>query len=558
VSRVRLAVLGACSAVLLVGRPSSASIVVPKAGGAAHVSEVRVALASAPTRTVVWEQLVLDEARGELVWLVEVPKGGWIEGADPQWFEALDAVSAPVIAPAKALDCGSASRQSTTFPISTNPPRMVDKSLGTMSGRSAVDALVAAGYLVDATTRARLTALDDVASTVAMLHLPAGPRGQTRVVRVLGPSARGLPTILVPTGAPPLRAWAFAATRAKWIGLVDVEPDFTRLEWVGASSNYSTLLEEARTKAAGGVVTPFASLDAILADQPMGTVTSTIPSLVRAYFHADESASTAIWACAKRAGSYAGTTKVVAPTCPQPTPWTTEAAVPSCGPPPSDAIASEELACAARDDVAAALGGSNPARVWLTRWETSAVAFSDDRAIEDARRGSIPAFHEAKILGSGGCTGSDPPPSTTPPPTVPPGTGDGPSDLPRPDEPQAVVHDGCALGEFVAAGCSGSASNNNNSDSCGSSSSSSSSDSCDSGSSSSSSDSCDSGSSSSSDNGCGGSSSGGSSGGCGGGAGSSADNGCRVAAPRVRIRFSPLVYLLVACATFVRRRGRRK
>ena len=115
------------SAVIAMSGAASASIVVAQTGGDAHVSESRVAFASSPSRTVSWEQLVLDEARGDLIWLVEVPRGGWIEGADAGWFEALDAVSAPVLAPAKSLGCGLSAHESTTMPPPENPARTVDR-----------------------------------------------------------------------------------------------------------------------------------------------------------------------------------------------------------------------------------------------------------------------------------------------------------------------------------------------------------------------------------------------------------------------------------------------
>lgn len=551
-------------------RRADASIVVAKGGSAPHVATARMAIAENTQRSVVWEQLSFDpDTSGELAWIVAVPKGGFIEGADPTWFEALDGVSAPIIAPSKSLGCYDAGYETTAAPKTTAPPRPIDRALFSQTtGAIALDRLKAAGYVVDAPTAAMLASVDALGEEVAVLHLPPAV-GSTRVIRVLGPPSRPLPVTLAPNGvrSTKLLVWVLASSRMKIAGVPAMEPAFDRLAWLGTQSNYASLLDDTLSSvvASFGVAVPFASPDAMFADQPTGTVGRTVPSLVRAYFGADDDAPTGPWICAKQATSFAASDKTVALSCAKPPTWTTDATPPTCADPPPDSLAVADFVCAAHDDLGVALGGARPSHTWITRFESWSAPRVVPVNLEETSLGSLPVFHEAKSLGTGACppvtgnppgSGGDPTGATDPNSGYDPGT----SNQPYPPNTQVIVHDGCSS-SGAGTGCGKSSSSSTSDDGCSKKDGGSSDSGCGSSSSSSSDSGCGKGSSSSSsDSGCGGSSSGSSGGGCGG-ASSGADKGCSVSTGvrgAFRLKFSVLGYLAAAIATVLRRATRKR
>jgi hypothetical protein len=569
-ARVRacaLASLVSIATVIGFAPDAEASLVVSKPDGDVHVASARFAHSSNGARTVVWEQLVLDVARGEIAWIVAVPPGGWIEEGAPTWFEALDATTAPEVSPARSLGCSDPPpREDTAEAASSTAPRLIDAPIGGLaSGADTIVALQSAGFLVDAATAARLRDFDASGEKVLVLHLPAGAKGPTPVLRVVSPSARAFPLALAPIqGTIPtrLRGWAFAPVRVRLDTPTSIEPAFEKLVWDGDRSNYSTLLGEARALAPDGLVVNYASRDGIFADEATGTTGVMLPALVRHYFGAIDAGSNDAWSCVRRAEGYGAKATAVAPWCGKSASWASTGVTPDCPGAPPGAIPSSELGCNGLDDLAAAMGGQVPASTWLTRFELGAVS-PRGYSVLDAKLGTLPSFHEAKSLGAAGCTSGTTIPTDPGTPTTPDsGTG---TDLPGPPGPstEQVVDDSCQVGQAFADGCSRSSS----SDSCGGDSSSSSS--CG-GDSSSSSSSCG-GDSSSSSSGCGGGSGsdsgcsgGGSSGdsGCGSGGGSSGcsggggDSGCRVAGAR-RVKVTGGAYVLLGVLAIARRRGRK-
>ena len=570
--------LGVCA--LAVGAPAWGSMLVARPGGDVHVSEARVALSSTTTQSIVWEQLVIDVTRGDLAWIVALPPGAWIEVGDPTWFPSLDAATAPVIAPARSLGCADPPPlDDTAEPASTALPRVVDGPLGAPSaGSDALAALIAAGYLVDDASAARLRAFDTSGEQVLVLKLPAGARGTTPVVRVVGPPGRALPLALMPTQAPPpiSRAWIFGATRVRLDGAPNVEPTFDGLVWDGDQSNYATLLAEARAASPNGFVVPYASRDGLFADEATGSTGVTLASLTRGYFGAIDASSSAAWTCARVAAGDAAKSAPVAGWCGSAASWASTGVSPSCPTAPQGALPTSDFVCGDKVDLAAAMAGQIPSSTWLTRFEIDSIAAGAFTPI-DAALGTLPAFHEAKVLSAAGCTGpsgASPGTSgssgTSGTPSQPNAGSGGSGDLPGPPGPSTaqVVDDGCSAGQSFADGCSSNGSSA--SSGCDSSSSSSSSSSCGGSSSSSSDSGCGGGSGSSGDSGCSGSGStsgdsgcgsggGGSSGssGCSGSGGGSGDNGCRVARVR-RVRATGFGYLLLAALAMARRSARRR
>jgi hypothetical protein len=535
----------ALAAVLLTARSASASIVVAKAGGDAHVSDVRIAHTTNATRTVTWEQLVLDEARGDLAWVVAVPRGGWLETGNDHWFESLDEATAAVIAPAKSLACAPLARESTAAYRAASAPRTIASGFTGLAPAAGIEKLTSLGFVVTPSVRAAILALDNVREDVAILTLPSGARGVTKVVRVLGPAGRALPMMLMPTGGalPRLTAYTFAEGRAKFAGLPAAEIESAKLAWSGGGSNYRDLLDDTIIAASPGVALTFAARDGVFSDQPGGAAMMTIPSLARRYFGAADS-------CVLRAESLSTSAKLVAPTCAKSTTFV-GTSTPGCPVAGGEQLPATELTCGALDDLAVASGGLSPSRVVVTRIEGVAASFASGLAIELSALGSIPSYREAKLgplcTESTGTPVSQPGPTTsTPSDTSATSSGDS---VPS-SSSTSSTGEGCATAAALADSCSRSSSSSNSGGGCGGDSSSDS-DGC-SGDSSSDSGGC-SGASDSSDDGCSSSSS--SSSGCSG-ASSSADDGCRAARVRPRIRFSAGVYALIALLAIARRFGR--
>lgn len=529
----RLPLLAALLASLLGVRVSLASNLLIKADGDVRVSEVRVAYSVSSLRTVAWEQLTIDEARGELAWLIAVPssaKGGWIEPADEHFFESLDEATAPVIAPAKALECGAAS-ETTAAPRGV-PARPVGTAYAPLAPTAAVDKLIALGFIVDASTRASILALDALGEEVAILILPAGTRGVTRIARVLGPSTRAFPLTLVPTTGARLQGYVLSAARARFSGLPSGEIDPAALSWSGGTSNYGALLDATIEKVAPGAATTFAGSDGIFSDQPGGTTGSTIPSWARRYFTSP--------GCVSRVAGLAYSPRVVAPTCAKPSAWTPGLTPPGCTVTTSEQIPAADLFCGSLEDVAVAASGHAPGRLVLTRLEGLANSAPRGRAVELLALGSIPSFREAKAgplctATTGDAGGSTPTGQPTPLEPAPPSEDPPPSSSAYSNASAcSSTADACSRSSSSSDSCSGDSSSG---DSCGGDSSSG--DGCD-GDSSSDSCSSDSGGSSSCK-----------------GASDAADDGCRSARARPRIRVSAAMYLLIALAAIARRYGRR-
>lgn len=526
----------------MLARTAAASMVLAKPDGDVRIGRVHVALSSGPVRSVAWEQLHLSEARGELAWLVAVPRGGFLEPADDHFFESLDEATAPVIAPAKSLQCGAAS-ESTAAPRGTLV-RPVSTAYAPLAPSAALEKLAALGYVIDAPTRAAVLSLDAIGEDVAILILPPGPRGLTRTARVLGPATRAFPLTLAPASR--MLAFVLSSGRARFAGLPFSEVDQSKLSWASNRSNHDALLAAAIAAAAPGAVTVFAGVDGVFVDQVAGG--GSIPSLLRRYL-AGEVITPAIVECIARISPLGFSSKPVAPSCAKASPWMPGATPPPCSIATGDQLPASDLACGALDDFAALLGGHTPSRVALTRLEGMAAPTPRGRALELLTLGSLPSYREADLGPLCTDPGSQP---GSPGPTQPPSTSnpapasDAPVSEPSSSSSSSSSSGGCN-GQVFLDSCARSSSS---SDSC--SGDSSSSDSC-SGDSSDGSDGCSGGAGDSADDGCGSSS--GSGGACKG-ASDSADDGCRAARRAPRPRFSAVLYLLIAAAAIGRRLGR--
>ncbi|MGZ3449689.1 MAG: DUF2330 domain-containing protein [Polyangiales bacterium] len=479
---------------LLLPSLAVASTVVSKPGGFVAVSDERLAFSSNKERTVSFEQLRLDSASGELAWLVPVPKDAIVEFGDPAFFVGLDASTAPVLGPSSALHCGNA-LFSTAEPHDEPPPQKA-LSVSVVDGSHAASVLSMAGYAVDAAVRAELLDVEKSGERVAIVEIAAG--ATTPMIRVIGPSGRAMPTMLLAAPLARLQGFVIGEQRMKLDSATTFQLDFDRVRWDDAGPNFTALLDQTLTAASDGIVVTFASYQGLLSRQ-IG-----IPSVAERYLTDAE--------CVTRALASANSTEKVV-----------------SGTPATGELAAATFTCGKRDDLSAALVGLAPSSTWITRFEALDPGI-DGRLATDGTV-PVPSYHDVVL---GGCTQVVTHPSD-------PGTPNGPSSGSDQNDSTAahVAADACLIGL----------------DSCSRSSSDSSSSGC-SGDSSSSSNGCG-GDSSSSSGGCGGSSSSSGDSCSSGPHTSSADDGCRISYKPRRVRLSPIVLGLAAFATILRRRTRR-
>ncbi len=451
------------------------------------------------------------------------------------------------------------------------------------------------GITVSQSDTDALSPLQAGASFLALAYDKTSERVRSETLRLTLPSAAPAIPFGIARESEPVSVllYTVAPGRAHVDGGEELEPDQVATTWkvVDGESDYSSQRDKLLGDKQGLAWLVEASGEAPLYQWLLlpGQSGSIAPA-VHAYFTQAKAAgatTTAVAECltplwdAKDAGALGG---VVLPYC---APGLL-ASVPSATPPEpcnttpgAGEIAADPLVCDNADDVAAALGGLNPAEAKLTRQVgviaaqtpgASSVSFGNGLAVSPLRNADE-ADTTGCVTGSGGSSGN-------------PGTGGsggyggngggigGPGEYPptgpdygeQPADTNVDVGVSCT-GSSEGSGCSGDSSDSSSSDGCSgdSSDSSSSSDGC-SGDSSDSSDSCsgDSSSSSSGDGCSGDSSSGGegcsgdsgSSSGCSG-SGSSGD-GCTIIHGRRRPHVSALFFGLVALLLPLRRIGARR
>lgn len=391
----------------VVARPSSAraSWIAKAAGGDARIEEVRLAHVAAPGRSVVFAQLSLVDVRGETVWILPVPEGGFVEPAGPRVFAALEEATAPVLAPLASLQCGAILR-TTADDLASAPARPIARGLGTVLAREAPARLTAGGFVVDEATEKALLGADEGAR-VSLLVLQPWVAGPTATVRVVsGPRA----TVPLGLTGPRLR-WFGIGPGRPGIGRPEIEPAFGALTWGSEGSSWPAVLAAARADAtaAGGIVATFAARDGLFSDQAL-VAGATLGSFVRR--HAKNEA------CAARAAAFALRATPLPVPCPRAPAWPSADPVPACTPTPGPL---DDLVCDGDDDLAAAFGGTVPAQLWLSRLLGDAGGVA---APSDVATGSLRSFHQVLLGGTPACTPIPPPdpttPAVTPPSSAPP------------------------------------------------------------------------------------------------------------------------------------------
>lgn len=550
--------------------------------------EAKVAIASGPSRTTTWTSLRFDGPAGPVGLVLPVPPGASLDIASDAWMEALEVATAPRIFPPKdeSSVCPGATPTNGAFAVAGDfghTTSLAPVAIVLPDAPSVLSWATDNGLAVDAELALALGALGSSVRFLAVrVDAPGGP-ALTPTMRVVAPSAAPvLPLALTRAGHADLRVTSFflGAGRAELVGAQDVLVPSSKIVWNAATATTTYEHERAKILAAHpllGDVLESASHRSLGEERPIADGTATIASVLAVYFEraaAYGDGSQDVGPCLARAAATLVSSQVVATACPRAALGVVDGSATCVD--GSDGAPADHLRCGVgADDLAVALSGLAPSSVWLTRRALAIpatdtglgfpVAFASGAEVSPVLQASAvdastcegSSTSSSSSSGSGSSSGG---PSSS---SSSGGEGDGEgTDLSSVDLNVDVSDNtSCSCGGTQGTSdgsdsgsssdsCSGSGSSDGNSDSCGGGSSGSSSDSCSGSGSGSSGDSC--GGGSSGGDSCSG---GGSGSGCSGGGGGSdcSIGGSKRRAPRASI----LLFVALAIAAPLRRRGRR-
>jgi hypothetical protein len=535
-------------------RADAMGAVVAAPAGASSAVSLRVAVASAAGRTAHWASIEATGDATALAWLIPARPGAALDLSSDAWFEALEAATAPrVVSPDVTPPCGIPGGVEVEGDF-THTATAAPEAVVVAADRPTLDAALATWGM--ALTSDLAPAVDAQLAAgnamAALFYTNAAGTLRTRTVRVVDDSTPDVPLGLVTAGASPasVTAYSFGPGALQLAGL-SVAMDPAALVWRSDGTSTYAPVRDALLAANPGAWLFETGGHNILFDETNVPGGGPAPAFATSYYFRAASygdATAAPDACSTQATAVAQSDSLVAPACPTGALARVGAAacVEVVG---AGEIDPASLRCGgASDDLAIALSGLSPGQTWVTRTRSTIAASSRGSDIGVSVAGAAAPFGPvvdassyaqacSPVAGSSGSSGGTP----TSGPGVTAGgssggnggSGGGSSSGPSGDPGEG--NPGVIVGGAVVASAAANATSD--SGGCG-------------GDSSSSGDSC-SGDTSSDD--------GDSGGGCSGtGSGSTSDSGssdCRVGSGR-RSAASRFLMLLVAMATFARRRSR--
>ncbi len=234
---------GAFAVVLsLPNRASAMGAVVGPPDSAVGISNVRVAVASAPGRTTRWAQISVSPAASGFVWLVPVLPGALVDLASDAWLDALDAATAPVVLPPVAAeDCNVALAPQAIAPATSPSSQAPASALIALDLTTLTANLTGLGLVVpDALTEALAAAFSNGMAVIALQY--AGGGLPVHTLRVVDDGPATLPFSLGAGSEAPATATAFVvASGAEQAGADPLALDPALVLWHDdGTSNYAT------------------------------------------------------------------------------------------------------------------------------------------------------------------------------------------------------------------------------------------------------------------------------------------------------------------------------
>jgi hypothetical protein len=393
----------------LVAQPA----VVAAPAESSELREIRIAVSASPSRNNMWFNLRLVGAADDVYAVVPVPLGARLDLSSDAWFEALQEATLPRIVPpssppaacaaltrpsADAFESVGDSRHDTSL-----PPEM---PLQVHSFAQLVLWAQGAGLQLSMELATRLADLELQGNRFVALHYQPSPgETLTRTVRISpAPSSPSAPVLLTRTGAArvPVTLWILAHGRVSPASSPAVRLDARLLKWkLGGApplTNYQTLWESAVGPLGNDWVVDSSSHDALFRTVSFASGTESIGSVASTYFeraagYGDGLPQYAV--CAANAAALEANEARVSPACAR-----GDLSVVSDDPgkatcsehPAAGEIDPQVLRCGDRtDDLALALSGLSPAKVWLTRWSSFIPAW-ESRLGEHIQHDAGPAL----------------------------------------------------------------------------------------------------------------------------------------------------------------------
>jgi hypothetical protein len=486
-----IALLGAC--LLRAGAAEAAGAIVGHAGENAHLTTLRIAVASAGDRTAWWAQVTVSGAPSGFAWLVPIRPGGRADLASDAWLDALDAATSPVILPPVtpgACDAGTTPQQ---LPPTTSPASMAPSRSTVLTDDASLQSFTASGaYTIAPSLLGAVHALFAAGGAVLASEYPSTAL-PARTVRVVETSSAALPLALTGDGAAgaPVTAFVIASAGAT-AGALPLSLAASNVLWQGDGTSNYVAARDATIDPSQGTrwLTASASPDLLFDGAPIASTWS-LPPVLAEYFalastYGETQADPA--SCAVVAAGTSSGTIPFATECPEGGLGTVAGPSPCDGEDAGGASVTP-LRCGAADDAVVALAALSAADVWITRIEGMVPASTNDvpLAISSTTAAS-------PVVTSGGYDVSCPsapapvPPRSSPQPpgAPPPGPSNAPavtsgaSAAPAAEGCAEVMGDACSSSDSGSddgsSGCdSSSQTDDSSSDGCGSSDSSSSS-----------------------------------------------------------------------------------
>jgi hypothetical protein len=445
--------------------------------GAAQTTSVRVAVASAGTRTSRWVSLHVHGGAASFAWIVPARPGAFVDLASDAWLESLEDATAPRVVPPWApppAACSPASGVDVagdTAHVATTSP----DAIATAADEAALASTLAAWSLALPSDLAPLVE-NAVARGDSFLVLRFGAATadvDTRTLRLVDSGPPTLDLELTRATSPvAITGYALTSGPATFGSAPPLALDPSLLLWnPGGGSTYAGVTESLLASHAGAWLADATGHDPIFAGEaiPSG---GDVPALSQSYFtraSAYGDASEASSACASAASSWAASPSPVALACPRASVGRVGS---SAGPPCQETVAPGELApdgfrCGGiADDLALALSGLAPGGAWVSRARSVTAPDAPGSDVAVAAGGVATPAEVGPVFtcaGYGGACGQGAAPTGGSPGTSSTGSSSG-EPSPDPGATAAGAVAGAALDN--SDGCGGS-SDSSSSDGCG-------------------------------------------------------------------------------------------
>ena len=391
--------------------------------GSLEPIEQRVAVSVGPDRTTMWTSLRFDATAGKVGIIVPAPPGSALDFASDAWFQALEVATAPRIFPpaGESPYCSGQSGPADVFDIAgqlAHVQSLPVDDIAVLDDAAAVATWAAQGGLdLSPALQTSLGALGGMRFVAVRFVAPGGP-AVTRTLRVAMPGAPPLlPLALTRAGTKPLlvTSWAIGEGRATTSNSTPVTISSAQIAWDAKAkkSNYAEARGAAlAAEGSDGVLTECAGNAPLATNVSIAKGTASIDGLVTAFFERTAAYGDGLidpTSCISAAAAALASSSPVAASCPRADLGVVDPGVSCVESVPPGGVDPTKLRCGgSADDLAVALSGLTPTKVWLTRQSQQIPAGNAgvDWSLVFNGGALVSPVRSAKGLDLGGCSGS--------------------------------------------------------------------------------------------------------------------------------------------------------